>query len=290
MDSFSYYTGSHELQPFPHIRMLGRAVVTDSSHHGLAIHRNPGIEICILDKGRFEWTIEESRFVMYPGDCTFTMPWQEHGGTQGIMDIGQLSWIIVKPSFFSTDGRLKLGKWSSIPQDQQIWIGKTLVKAKRPYFTASRYLRLLFEELVCEIRKGSKWRKARTNRLMDELLCQVASGAENSTLVRKNSFDIDLFKIKISGDIRRKWTLDDLEKTSGYGKSMLNRLVREHTGYSSMGLVSGLRIEKAKKMLSETDERMDRIAYECGFPNSQQFSSVFRKYTGRTPSKFRENL
>ncbi|HBC88544.1 MAG TPA: hypothetical protein DCZ94_16475 [Lentisphaeria bacterium] len=288
MDSFVYRTGVPELQMFPHIKMMGRGIVTDSSRHALPIHRNPGIEICLLVKGRFEWTIEKSRYVMYPGDCTFTMPWQEHGGTQGIMDIGQLLWIIIKPDSFSTDGRLKLGKWSSLPPNQQTWIGRTLVNAPRPYFTASRYLKLLYEELISEMRGRSTWRKSRVNRLIDELLCLVTSEAESSTLIRKNTFDIGLLKSRISADLARSWTLDDLEKISGYGKSMLNQLIRAQTGYSSMGLVTSLRIEKAKELLSKTEKPMSETALECGFSNSQQFSAIFRKYTGKTPSKFRD--
>ena len=287
MDSFGYNEGSRELRAIPHVWVMGRAVVTDSSRHALPIHRNPGIEICLLDKGRFEWTIEDGRYVMYPGDCTFTLPWQEHGGTQGIMDIGHLSWMIIKPDEFSGDGRLKLGKWSSIPHAQQAWIGKTLVNAPRPYFTASSYLKLLYEELVGEIRGRSKWREDRVNRLIDELLCLVASGAVNSTLVRKASFDIGLLKSKISADLTRRWTLDDLEKLSGYGKSMLNQLIRSQTGYSSMGLITCLRIDKAKELLSKSRKKMGMIALECGFSNSQQFSAVFRKYTGKTPSRYR---
>ncbi len=289
MNSFVYHTGAPELHPFPHIKMMGCGIVTDSSRHALPIHRNPGIEICLLVKGRFEWTIEGSRYVMYPGDCTFTMPWQEHGGTQGIMDIGQLLWIIIKPGSFSTDGRLRLGKWSSLPSDQQAWIGKTLVNAPRPYFTASRYLKLLYEELISEMRGKSAWRKSRVNRLLDELLCLVTSEAESSTLVRKNTFDIGQLKSRISANIARCWTLNDLEKLSGYGKSMLNQLVRAQTGYSSMGLVTCLRIEKAKELLSETEKPMGEIALECGFTNSQQFSAVFRKYSGRTPSQYRNS-
>ncbi|HCE44436.1 MAG TPA: hypothetical protein DET40_12885 [Lentisphaeria bacterium] len=288
MNSFSYNTASPELRSLPQIKMMGRLIVSDSSRHKLPIHRNPGIEICLLDKGRFEWTIEGSRYVMYPGDCTFTLPWQEHGGTQGIMDIGQLSWIIINPDIFRLDGRLNLGKWSSIPPAQQTWIGKTLVKAPRPYFTASSYLKLLYEELIGEVRGQSPWRKSRVNRLIDELLCTVAFEAMNSTLIRKTSFDIGLMKSKISANIAHSWTLDDLEKLSGYGKSMLNQLVRAQTGYSSMGLVTWIRIEKAKELLLKSGNKMSSIALDCGFSNSQQFSAVFRKHTGRTPSEYRK--
>lgn len=268
--------------------MMGRGIVTDSSRHALPIHRNPGIEICLLQKGRFEWTIEGIRYVMYPGDCTFTMPWQEHGGTQGIMDIGQLLWIIIKPISFSKKGELDLGKWSSLRPEQQKWIGKTLVNAPRPYFTASSYLKLLYEEIVSDMHGTSKWRKDRVNRLLDELLFLVTLESEKSKLIRKTTFDIGLMKGKISADITRSWSLDDLEKLSGYGKSMLNQLIRSQTGYSSMGLVTSLRIEKAKDLLSRSYKPMGMIALECGFTNSQQFSAVFRKHAGRTPSQFRK--
>jgi two-component system response regulator YesN len=51
--------------------------------------------------------------------------------------------------------------------------------------------------------------------------------------------------------------------------------------------VTGLRIEKAKQLLSETNLKINSIAMQCGFRSASYFIVVFRKQTGSSPSEYR---
>ena len=51
--------------------------------------------------------------------------------------------------------------------------------------------------------------------------------------------------------------------------------------------VTGLRMEKAKKLLDETNEKISRIAQDCGFRSASYFIVVFRKQMGISPSEYR---
>uniref|UniRef100_UPI003B8A7690 helix-turn-helix domain-containing protein n=1 Tax=Cohnella rhizosphaerae TaxID=1457232 RepID=UPI003B8A7690 len=44
-----------------------------------------------------------------------------------------------------------------------------------------------------------------------------------------------------------------------------------------------------KKLMLSTDMTMCAISLDCGFSNSSQFASTFRKLTGQTPSAFKRN-
>ena len=59
---------------------------------------------------------------------------------------------------------------------------------------------------------------------------------------------------------------------------------------SPMEFLAMKRIEKAKELLRDTDLRVTDIAYHCGFQSSQYFSTVFRRYTSRTPAEFRADV
>jgi AraC-like DNA-binding protein len=48
-----------------------------------------------------------------------------------------------------------------------------------------------------------------------------------------------------------------------------------------------IRVEAARDMLRKTDLSVTEIAIRCGYSTSQYFSTVFRKYTGTTPTQFR---
>jgi AraC-like DNA-binding protein len=65
-------------------------------------------------------------------------------------------------------------------------------------------------------------------------------------------------------------------------------LVKEYSGYTPANYLIFLRLEAAKKMLSETNKKLTEIAYDFGFYSSQHFSSTFSKWVGIAPKDFRQ--
>ena len=61
----------------------------------------------------------------------------------------------------------------------------------------------------------------------------------------------------------------------------------KYTGINFTEYVSGIRIEKAKKYLKTTDLKMYEICNKIGYANVEHFSRVFKKHTGLSPLKFR---
>ena len=51
-----------------------------------------------------------------------------------------------------------------------------------------------------------------------------------------------------------------------------------------------LRVERAQRLLAETDLPMSEVARQCGFVGAPIFSVVFRRETGYTPSAYRRGL
>lgn len=52
--------------------------------------------------------------------------------------------------------------------------------------------------------------------------------------------------------------------------------------------ITSIRIEKAKKLLLESDADMEQIALRAGFTDSSYFIRVFRQTTGMTPGRYRK--
>ena len=75
----------------------------------------------------------------------------------------------------------------------------------------------------------------------------------------------------------------ELEITPTYFSAFF---IRE-MGMGFQEYVTGLRIEKAKMLLDETNERISRIAECCGFRSASYFIVVFRKQLGISPNEYR---
>ncbi len=70
-------------------------------------------------------------------------------------------------------------------------------------------------------------------------------------------------------------------------QTYLNRQFRAATGMSINDAVQHVRIDKACKLLRDSDLTVEQIAKQVGYRNIKYFFVVFKKYTEKTPSQFR---
>ena len=76
---------------------------------------------------------------------------------------------------------------------------------------------------------------------------------------------------------------EELEITPTYFSAFF---IRE-MGMGFHEYVTGLRIERAKELLEQTNEKIGQIAQACGFRSASYFTVVFRKQLGISPNEYR---
>lgn len=75
----------------------------------------------------------------------------------------------------------------------------------------------------------------------------------------------------------------------GMSNSSLYNKLKVLTGMSFVNYLKKIRMEKAKEIICSTDLPITEIADMTGYSTSRYFSSVFKQYTGLTPSDFKKN-
>lgn len=73
----------------------------------------------------------------------------------------------------------------------------------------------------------------------------------------------------------------------GYNVSWFAKRFRKRMGVTPGSYLQSFRVEKAKELLSTRDSDITEIALSTGFPDSQYFARVFRRFTGHSPSEYR---
>ena len=81
--------------------------------------------------------------------------------------------------------------------------------------------------------------------------------------------------------------LDTLAELSGYSADHLRHLFKRKAGISPKQYIIQKRIEHAKLLLATGDTSISHVAQSCGMPDGTQFTLLFKKYVGVTPSQFR---
>lgn len=67
------------------------------------------------------------------------------------------------------------------------------------------------------------------------------------------------------------------------------RLFSHEMGISFSSYLNGVRIEKAKELLKQTDKSVTEIAFSVGFHDMAYFITVFKKLTAQTPTQYRRS-
>lgn len=67
-----------------------------------------------------------------------------------------------------------------------------------------------------------------------------------------------------------------------------NRIFKEERGMSIKDYLNSYRIEQAKQLLARKNSNVSDVAAQVGLDNFSYFSTLFKKYTGCSPSEFRK--
>lgn len=70
--------------------------------------------------------------------------------------------------------------------------------------------------------------------------------------------------------------------------SLFSLLFKQYTGTNFVGYLQGLRIEEAKRLLTETDMRVNEISARAGFSDEKHFLKVFKAATALSPTEWRK--
>jgi two-component system response regulator YesN len=87
-----------------------------------------------------------------------------------------------------------------------------------------------------------------------------------------------------------KISLEDVAQQLHLSKHYLCSAFKKATGENMSLYINKLRIEKAKRMLLESEVRVKEIFEEVGYSNQQYFSKVFKRITGMTVMEYKESM
>ena len=88
-------------------------------------------------------------------------------------------------------------------------------------------------------------------------------------------------------DVHPETSLSELSRVFGCSRVTVNKTFRRYTGATVGEYIKKNRIERACRLLTQTDHPYKAIAPLCGFSNEYYFATVFRQETGITPGEYR---
>jgi len=91
----------------------------------------------------------------------------------------------------------------------------------------------------------------------------------------------------IRENLTRKISLREISKVAGLSAPYFSTIFKEEMGENLSRYINRLRVEKASKMILETDLSLSEISSACCFEDQSWFSKIFKAFTGISPGKYR---
>jgi AraC family transcriptional regulator len=93
----------------------------------------------------------------------------------------------------------------------------------------------------------------------------------------------------VEAHLETEIALEDLARVAGASPYRFGQAFRRSVGATPYAYVVDQRIERAKRLLRETGDPVSDVAWACGFNSPTQFSTIFKRRTGVSPRRFRQD-
>ena len=85
-------------------------------------------------------------------------------------------------------------------------------------------------------------------------------------------------------------SLGDVARAAAISPFYLCKKFKETTGLHFTDYVSRVRVEKAKELLRNPNNRISEVAYQTGFQSLSHFNRCFKRIAGESPTNCREKM
>jgi AraC-like DNA-binding protein len=278
-----------ELHAFPHIIEFALKKINTIQFDSLKKETSDFLRFYYVIDGRFDWMIEDHHHILYPGDLAIILPGQRFGGEKDLLDIGTVSWIHLSLPQTELNGKMVLGQWSRLTENEGLTIGKIILFNGCPVLSKLKEAGTLFQNVYNEFVNQEIGYYARINQLIDELFILIARQLSRQNNSRRD-FPQTFMKLEQSlrENLSHQWTVEEMAALVGLGITAFSEKVKNYTGFSPLNYLINIRISEAIKLLKRKDVHVTDIALDVGFYSSQHFATTFKKLTGYTPSDFRK--
>lgn len=254
-------------------------------------HRNPGLEIVFIERGRLRWTIEGRTHVVPPGSVFFTYPWETHGGAEEF-EPGHhwhWAWIALRGGGAGREGAARFPASLGLGAADGARVAALLARAPR-CLPAGERLPWLIPRLVEERRGRGLAAEAEVSALARLVVLELARLAAGQATGAKDGGDrrVDAFLARLQTECTEPWTLECMAAACRLHRTRFASLVRRQTGDAPLAYLRRLRVRRAQALFAaREDVSVTEVAHACGFASSQHFARIFRRFAGMSAGEFR---
>jgi len=278
------------------ISTVGFWHATRAQSWGLDWHRNEGIELTYLSRGRLDFAVDGREHPLGAGHFTITRPWQQHRVGAPHVRASRLIWLILDVGVRRPNQEWRWPAWLILKPEDLRELTRHLRHNENPVWKADAQIHHCFERLVPLVTVSDPATvQTRLQLLLNELFLSLLELLRSrqpplDTNLSTSRRTVELFLAQLPDHLAHPWTLAEMAEQCGLGRTRFADYCRQLTNVAPMDHLTDCRIEAARALLREQPARsITDIGFECGFQSNQYFTTIFRHRTGFSPREFRKH-
>ena len=152
----------------------------------------------------------------------------------------------------------------------------------------SSYLNTLLKRVILEVRSKQNGFNTVIKALFTDFLFNLFRKSGDSGLEKKYPEEISSIMEYINANYMKRLHLPDIAEHVHLHHTYVSALFKKHTGLTFSEFLILRRLSVARRLLLETEEKIDEIADSVGFCDLHHFSKVFKAHEGLSPSQYRQ--
>jgi len=278
----------------PEVCSVGFWNAIGTQNWGLDWHRNEGIELTYLARGKFEFLVDSEEYLLESGHLTVTRPWQNHRVGNPNIKACRLYFLIVDVGVRRPNQPWQWPSWLILSPADLRRLTTLLSHNEQPVWRANQEVGRCFEK-IGELVDTDNPLVVQTqmqlyiNELFLTLLQLLQKkNAPLDAHLTSSRRSVELFLSGLPAHLEDPWTLEEMARQCGLGRSRFTEYCRQITNLTPSEYLAQCRVEAAERLLrAEPQTPITDVAFRCGFQSSQYFATVFHRKTGCSPRDYR---
>lgn len=256
------------------------------------IHEHEFYEIIYVYKGKCKNRIENIGDTIYSeGDVCIIPPKTKH--SIGVFDDSIIINIAIKSSsFHSTFFELFTGKNELSKFFSHILYSNTEDNYLIFKTNSNPIIRSIVEDIFIEFNNKGKYYNTILNSYIIRFWAMLLRYHENDICSFFNTNTNQVITLQILNYLHDNFkdvTLNSVASHFGYSVPHLSKILKDSTNKSFTNIIKGIKLEKACKLLKETNLSISTICDIIGYSNPEHFSRLFKKEFSISPGKYRDS-
>lgn len=269
------FIGIQDVFRITHIKQHYTAFFNDKTggrHHFLEIH--------YLYSGKGSFIINNKIYTMKGGDVLFIGPGICHKHFRSVVDVSQ--WYLIHVDFDSVNT-----SFLGYTGDKGRRLREGLKKIDHCLLHVDRQVKDTLDDIIDVYNSDDELKKYYIQKKMSDLLLKLIELYKKQPGRKRMSNEIVSVINYIKGNTENEISIKDILEKFKITESKFYRKFKHEVGMTPIEYILHNKIQRAEELLKIKEKKIIEVAVALGFPTSQYFASVFKKYTGITPREYK---